>query len=104
MIFHIRSNYYIEKFSYLIISKGIILLTGDQDMGDYVSTMAIALSAEMAPVATIVAWHVGHNGDLTVDSLTFPVNGISRNKVRYIFFFKYFLLIIIVFVSVSSFH
>lgn len=81
MIFHIRSNYFIDKFSYLIISKGIILLTGDQDMGDYVSTMAIALSAEMAPMATIVVWHVGKYGDLQVDSLTFPVNGISRNKV-----------------------
>ncbi|XP_057663740.1 CD109 antigen [Diorhabda carinulata] len=82
IIFHIRSNYYIEKYSYLIISKGIVLVTGDQDMGDYVSTMALALSAEMAPVATIVVWHVGHNGDLTVDSLTFPVNGISRNKFK----------------------
>lgn len=51
-------------------------------MGDYVSTMAIALSAEMAPMATIVVWHVGKYGDLQVDSLTFPVNGISRNKVR----------------------
>lgn len=82
MIFHIRSNYYIEKFNYLIISKGIVLLTGDQDMNDFVSTMAIALSAEMAPVATIVVWHVGKYGDIQVDSLTFPVNGISRNKVE----------------------
>lgn len=81
MIFHIRSNYYIDKFNYLIISKGIILLTGDQDMQDYVSTMAIALSAEMAPVATIVVWHIGKYGEVHVDSLTFPVNGISRNKV-----------------------
>nr|CAI5865848.1 unnamed protein product [Callosobruchus analis] len=82
MIFHIRSNYYIEKFSYLIISKGIVLLTGDQDMNDFVSTMAIVLSAEMAPVATIVVWHVGKHGDVEVDSLTFPVNGISRNKFK----------------------
>lgn len=56
-------------------------MTGDQDMEDYVSTMAIALSAEMAPVATIVVWHVGKYGQVQVDSLTFPVNGISRNKV-----------------------
>ncbi|XP_072379728.1 CD109 antigen [Diabrotica undecimpunctata] len=82
MIFHIRSNFFVEKFSYLIISKGIVLVTGDQDMDDYVSTMAIALSAEMAPVATIVVWHIGHSGDLTVDSLTFPVNGLSRNKFK----------------------
>lgn len=43
--------------------------------------MAVTLSAEMAPVATIVVWHVELNGDVTADSLTFPVNGISRNKV-----------------------
>lgn len=83
MIFHIRSNYFIEKFNYLIIAKGIVLLTGDQDMNDFVSTMSIALSAEMAPVATMVVWHIGKYGELTVDSLTFPVNGISRNKVGY---------------------
>uniref|UniRef100_A0AAR5PB89 NTR domain-containing protein n=2 Tax=Dendroctonus ponderosae TaxID=77166 RepID=A0AAR5PB89_DENPD len=82
MIFHIRSNYYVDKFNYLIIAKGIILITGDQDMNDFVSTMSIALSAEMAPVATIVVWHVGRYGDLAVDSLTFPVNGISRNKFK----------------------
>ncbi|CAH0551728.1 unnamed protein product [Brassicogethes aeneus] len=82
MIFHIRSNYFIEKFNYLIIAKGIILLTGDQDMNDFVSTMSISLSAEMAPVATMVVWHVGRYGDITVDSLTFPVNGISRNKFK----------------------
>ncbi|KAL1513271.1 hypothetical protein ABEB36_002700 [Hypothenemus hampei] len=82
IIFHIRSNYYIEKFNYLIIAKGIVLVTGDQDMSDFVSTMSIVLSAEMAPVATIVVWHVGRYGDITVDSLTFPVNGISRNKFK----------------------
>ncbi|XP_066263111.1 CD109 antigen [Euwallacea similis] len=82
MIFHIRSNYYIEKVNYLIIAKGIVLVTGDQDMDDFVSTMPIVLSAEMAPSATIVVWHVGRYGDLTVDSLTFPVNGISRNKFK----------------------
>jgi len=80
MIFHIRSNYYIERFNYLIIAKGIVLVTGDEDMNDFVSTMSIVLSAEMAPTATMVVWHVGRYGDLTVDSLTFPVNGISRNK------------------------
>lgn len=49
-------------------------------MQDYVYTMAVTLSAEMAPVATVVVWHTGKYGDVTADSLTFPVNGISRNK------------------------
>ncbi|KAL3286714.1 hypothetical protein HHI36_001209 [Cryptolaemus montrouzieri] len=82
MIFHIRSNYYIDSFNYIIISKGIVLLTGEQDMNDFVSTMAIGLSAEMAPVATMIIWHVSRYGFVTVDSLTFPVNGISRNKFK----------------------
>lgn len=82
MIFHIRSNYFIDRFNYLIISKGIILVNGDETMEDFVHSMSITLSAEMAPIATIVVWHVGRYGDVTVDSLTFPVNGISRNKVR----------------------
>ncbi|XP_050294787.1 CD109 antigen [Anthonomus grandis grandis] len=80
MVFHIRANHFIKKINYLIIAKGIILLTSDHDMNAHVTSMALALSAEMAPVATIVVWHVGEYGDLTVDSLTFSVNGISRNK------------------------
>lgn len=81
IIFHIRSNYYVEKYNWLIISKGIVLLTGDEVMEDSVSTIAVPLSAEMAPAATVVVWHVMQNGDVTADSLTFPINGISRNKV-----------------------
>ncbi|KAF5272540.1 hypothetical protein FQA39_LY07864 [Lamprigera yunnana] len=80
IIFHIRSNYYVERFNYLIISKGIVLLTGDKDMKENIYTMAVTLNAEMAPMATIVIWHTGKYGDITADSLTFPVNGISRNK------------------------
>lgn len=34
----------------------------------------------MAPAATIVVWHVGSRGKVLADSLTFPVNGISRNN------------------------
>lgn len=70
-----------EKFNYLIIAKGIVLITGDEVMESNIRTMAVSLSAEMAPVATVVVWHVGTEGEVSADSLTFPVNGISRNKV-----------------------
>ncbi|KAK9732382.1 Alpha-2-macroglobulin family [Popillia japonica] len=80
IILHIRSNYIVDKYNYIIVSKGNILVTGDQIMEDYVSTIAVTLSAEMAPVSTVVVWHIGRYGDVTADSLTFPVNGISRNK------------------------
>lgn len=80
LIIHVQSNYYIESFNYIVMSKGIVLVTGEEIMNTQVRTMAISLSAEMAPVATIVIWHVGMYGEVTADSLTFPVNGISRNK------------------------
>ncbi|XP_053673815.1 CD109 antigen [Anopheles nili] len=77
---HVQSNFYIKDFNYLVMSKGIILITGHENMQGGVKTMAITLSAEMAPAATIVVWHIGRYGKLLTDSLTFPVNGISRNN------------------------
>lgn len=80
LIIHVRTNFYIESFNYMVISKGIVLITGEERITSSSRTMAISLSAEMAPVATIVVWHVGTYGEVIVDSLTFPVNGLSRNK------------------------
>ncbi|KDQ65263.1 Murinoglobulin-1 [Zootermopsis nevadensis] len=68
-------------FHFIIMSKGIILLSGEEKMQSTIRTFAITLSAEMAPVATVLVYQVGRYGDIVADSLTFPVNGISRNKV-----------------------
>lgn len=70
-----------ETFNYVVMSKGIILLAGDETMQNSIRTFAVPLSAEMAPAATIVVYQVGRYGDVVADSLTFPVNGISRNNV-----------------------
>lgn len=80
IVFHIHSNFYMESFYYMVMSKGIVLLTGQENMIPGVQTMAITLSAEMAPTATIIIWHIGRNSLIVADSLTFPVNGISRNN------------------------
>lgn len=80
LVLHIRSNFHMDSFHYLVMSKGIVLLTGQENMQEGVRTMAITLSAEMAPVSTIVIWNIGRRGIVTADSLTFPVNGISRNN------------------------
>lgn len=80
-ILHVQSNYYMELFNYVVMAKGMILLTGQENMQATVRTFAIPLSPEMAPAATVLVYHVGHYGDVTADSLTFPVNGISRNNV-----------------------
>ncbi|XP_055916292.1 CD109 antigen [Eupeodes corollae] len=80
IIFHIRTNYYSNTFNYLIMSKGVILVSDQEPIDERVRTIAVTLSAEMAPVATIVVWTISQLGQVVADSLTFPVNGISRNN------------------------
>ncbi|XP_075216528.1 macroglobulin complement-related [Lycorma delicatula] len=80
IIFHVQSNFFMESFNYLIMSKGIILLSGQENMQNTIRTFAIPLSADMAPVATIVVYNIERFGEVVADSLTFPVNGISRNN------------------------
>jgi len=77
----VQSNFYMEVFNFIVMSKGIILLNGEEKMQSTIRTFAVSLSAEMAPVATVLVYHVGRYGDIVADSLTFPVNGISRNNV-----------------------
>ncbi|XP_014295183.1 CD109 antigen [Microplitis demolitor] len=80
LVLHVQTNYYIETFNYIIMSKGTILLTGQDVMEPNIKTFSIPLSSEMAPVATAVVYHVGRYGDVVADSLTIPVNGISGNN------------------------
>lgn len=80
IVFHIESNFFMETFQYMVMSKGIILMTGVEAFKDGVRTMSVTLSAEMAPVATMVVWNIGQFGQIVADSVTFPVNGISRNN------------------------
>ncbi|XP_012283890.1 CD109 antigen [Orussus abietinus] len=81
MILHVRANFYLETFDYLILSKGTVLLHGQESLEHGgAKTIAVPLGPEMAPVATAVVYHVGRRGEVVVDSLTFPVNGLSRNN------------------------
>lgn len=80
VVLHVQTNFFMEAFNYILMSKGIVLLSGQEEMNEGIRTMAITLSAEMAPVATFVVWHIGQQGLIVADSLTFPVNGISRNN------------------------
>lgn len=70
-----------ESFDYLVMAKGIILHASQEIMKNNIRTFAVTLSAEMAPAATVLVYHIGRYGDIITDSLTFPVNGISRNNV-----------------------
>lgn len=81
IVFHVQSNFYVESFDYIVMSKGIILHSSQEIMTNNIRTFAVTLSAEMAPAATVVVYTLARHGDIIADSLTFPVNGISRNNV-----------------------
>lgn len=80
IVLHVQTNFFVKSFNYMLMSKGIVLLSGQEEMNEGIRTMAITLSAEMAPVSTFVVWHIGNMGLIVADTLTFPVNGISRNN------------------------
>lgn len=81
IVLHVKTNFFAKSFNYvLMMSKGIILSLSEEKMMEGIQIMEINLTAEMAPVATFVVWHIGQGGTIVSDSLTFPVNGISCNN------------------------
>ncbi|XP_064466508.1 CD109 antigen-like [Ornithodoros turicata] len=80
IIFHVRSNYYVECFSYVVVSKGIVLLSGQEKMTSTIKTFAVPLSPEMAPTATVLVYDLARGREIITDSLTFPVDGVARDK------------------------
>ncbi|XP_055936007.1 CD109 antigen-like isoform X2 [Argiope bruennichi] len=80
LIVHVRADYYVEKFYYLVMSKGIVLLSGAEEMPFSIKTFAIPCSSAMAPTASLIVWDVAREGEVVTDALIFPVDGLSRNN------------------------
>lgn len=82
-IFHVRTNFYIKFFHYLVISKGTVLQSGVQRAYGLVQTItafSIPLSPEMAPAVKVMVYQISSNGDLTADAIIVPVQGINRGN------------------------
>ncbi|GIX92091.1 CD109 antigen [Caerostris darwini] len=80
IIFHVRADYYVEKFYYMMVSKGRVVSSGMEEMPSSIKTFAVPCSPEMSPTASLVVWDVAREGEVVADSLTFPVDGLSRNN------------------------
>nr|BAR45625.1 macroglobulin complement-related 1 [Scolopendra japonica] len=84
LIFHVRNNFYMESFYFLIISKGIIVASGREEMEavmQSIKTFAVPVSSEMAPSCRIIVYHVTKDGEVLSDSLVIPIDVISRHKI-----------------------
>ncbi|XP_014674066.1 PREDICTED: CD109 antigen-like [Priapulus caudatus] len=81
IIFHVNSSFYLDDLSYLIASKGNILLVDHFRMTSRMKTFEVTLSPEMAPSARIVVWHIKSDGEIIADSMNYHVDATSRNNV-----------------------
>lgn len=86
MILHIQSNTVVDSFSYVVMAKGVVLYAGKEKMDSTIHTMALTLSPEMAPAATVIVYQPTSRGVALADAITFPVDGISRHNVMLLFF------------------
>ncbi|KAK3858623.1 hypothetical protein Pcinc_035182 [Petrolisthes cinctipes] len=86
VVFHVRSNFNMESFNYLVMAKEMILYAGqevlDRTSRASVKTMSVPVSSAMAPAFRIFVYHITQNYEIISDSLTIPVDGISRHKVK----------------------
>lgn len=68
-----------------MISKGNIVKTGEIPMGGLKQTeFKILITPEMAPKARLIINYVRPDGEIVTDGVTFSVDGIFKNKVRFI--------------------
>ncbi|ROT84489.1 TGF-beta-1-binding protein [Penaeus vannamei] len=78
VILHVRSNFYLEKFRYILLSKGMVIEAGQQSMEASLRTFPLPLTPELAGLATVAVFSAGRDGDLVADALTFPVDALTR--------------------------
>ncbi|XP_047502417.1 complement C3-like [Penaeus chinensis] len=71
-IVHVRANFRMEKFQYLVMSKSVMVYSATEEFTvigtDVVWTVSLTVSREMCPRFTVVVIHVTQDGELVTDS------------------------------------
>ncbi|KAK8743475.1 hypothetical protein OTU49_001098 [Cherax quadricarinatus] len=85
IIFHVRNNFYIDHFNYVVLAQGVVIYNGREPVKDKtlstVTTFSLPASTEMTPAVNIVVWVVTQDGQLVSHALVVPVNPLGRHKV-----------------------
>ncbi|XP_035214873.1 CD109 antigen-like isoform X2 [Stegodyphus dumicola] len=82
-VFHVRTNFYLKSFDYLVVAKGIIVQSGTEKvlgMIHSITTFSVPVSPEMAPVFHVVVYHITADGEVLTDSVILPVDAINKHK------------------------
>ncbi|XP_071531816.1 CD109 antigen-like [Panulirus ornatus] len=82
-VFHIRTNFLIQNFTYLIMSKGVLVHSETEvTKGDDVVTISIVVASAMAPRFTILVYITTESGEVLADALAIPVKVFENMEVR----------------------
>ena len=67
-----------------VLSRGAIVSAGNIDGGNKKSvSFSIQVNAKMAPNARIVVYYVRTDGEIVTDSISFDVEGVFENQVKF---------------------
>ena len=87
IVFHVRSNKYVEHLNYVIINSGSVLASNTVKLAPYnMRTFHLLVRKEMAPLSTLLVWHVDSVGYVVAQSLPFPVYNKGGNLVSCSFY------------------
>ena len=84
-MFHVRSNKHVDGLNYVISNSGKMLESSTIKLAPYsMRTFHVLVTQEMAPVSSIMVWHVDSAGYVVVQSLHFPVEKDGQSLVSWI--------------------
>ncbi len=86
VVFHVKSNFALTYFDWMIVSKNLILKSGREyasDIHAVVTTFSVVVSSEMAPGFHIIIYTATPDDYLLSDSAYFPVQAINRHRMEF---------------------
>ena len=86
VVFHVKSNFALKYFDWVIVSKNLILKSGREyasEVHAVVTTFSVVVSSEMAPGFHIIIETVTPDDFLLSDSAYFPVQAINRHNFEF---------------------
>lgn len=72
-IFHIRANFPMDWFQYMVVAKGVLIHSETEQVKwsgqEVVATLSLAIAREMSPRFTLVVMHVAPDNHVLVDTI-----------------------------------
>ena len=85
-VFHVKANFPLEHFDWIIVAKNLILNSGREIAPDIFSNMitfSLVVSSDMAPGFHIIVYTKSNEDFLLSDAAFDPVNAINRHKIHF---------------------